>query len=97
MVENISPIGPQENQKISKIPSQSKPEKSFKEIFDETLKKVNDLHQEADINLQKLYTGEATIDEVVVSFRKAEIATQTLVQIRNKLFDAYEELMRMRV
>jgi flagellar hook-basal body complex protein FliE len=45
-----------------------------------------------------LTTGKTeNVAEVFTAVKKAELAFQTLMQIRNKLSDAYEEIKQMRV
>lgn len=102
MVDNISGVGPQgitpdnsTSKKIGVTPKEG--ERSFKEILEDSISKVNQFQQEADLSLEKYYRGEATEDEVMIAFRKAQIAFEALMQIRNKLVDAFEEIQRMRI
>ncbi|MFQ5429116.1 MAG: flagellar hook-basal body complex protein FliE [Phycisphaerae bacterium] len=76
----------------------SAPEKGFKEFLLESLEKVNQLQTEADAGVQRLLTGESTnVAEVFSASRKAGIAFDLLMEIRNKLLDAYTEVKQMRV
>jgi flagellar hook-basal body complex protein FliE len=95
-INGIGPVDKINEQKIQRI-SQQKPTKSFKDILMEALNKVNQLQIDADNMLQKLVKGEATQEEVVITFRKAQIMFELLMQIRNKLVDAYQEILRMRI
>ncbi|GEM_PF-1304232 len=81
-------------------PSKSAPtegERSFKEILKESIESVNQLQQEADLTLEKMFRNEATQEEVMIAFKKAQIAFESLMQIRNKLVEAFEEIQRMRI
>ena len=72
--------------------------KDFKTHLLESLEKVNQLQLEADQGVQKLLTGETdNVAEVFTATRKAGIAFDMLMQIRNKLMEAYTELRQMRV
>ena len=72
--------------------------KDFKEFFLESLDKVNQLQNEANQGVQKLMTGETdNMAEVLSVSRKAGIAFDLLMEIRNKLMDAYTEVKQMRV
>ncbi len=72
--------------------------KDFKTFMLESLDKVNQLQTEADAGVQKLLTGEAdNVAEVFSASRKAGIAFDLLMEIRNKLMDAYTEIKQMRV
>ena len=73
-------------------------EKDFKGYLLESLEKVNQLQNEADAGVQKLMTGETNnVAEVFSASRKAGVAFDLLMEIRNKLLDAYSEIKQMRV
>jgi len=40
-------------------------------------------------------TGDASLAEVMVSMQKASISFQAMTEVRNKLIDAYHEVMNM--
>lgn len=62
------------------------------------LEQVNQMQTEAEQNVQDLLTGRTdNLTGVIVSARKAEVAFSLLMEIRNKLVDAYLELRQMRV
>ena len=72
-------------------------ERSFKEILQDSIESVNRLQSEADRVLEKYTRGEATEDQLMISFKKSQIAFEALLQIRNKLVSAFEEIQRMRI
>jgi flagellar hook-basal body complex protein FliE len=70
--------------------------------FGETLKKfvddVNDLQVQADESIEKLATGEITdVHQVMLAVDEANTAMEFMLEIRNKIVDAYQEIMRMQV
>lgn len=70
----------------------------FATLIKEQLQKVSQMQSEADVNVQKLLTGQTqNLTEVFTAARKAEVAFSLLMEIRNKLVDAYQELKNMRV
>ena len=72
--------------------------KDFSSHLLESLEKVNQLQLEADAGVQRLLTGETdNVAEVFSATRKAGIAFDLLMEIRNKLMEAYTELRQMRV
>jgi flagellar hook-basal body complex protein FliE len=70
--------------------------------FVEELRKVADQVdnriKEADRRTQSFVAGERyDIHEVMIATEKAHLSFRFLLQIRNKLLDAYQEIMRMQV
>ncbi len=78
------------------IPSSSGP--SFAESLKSAVHQVNELQRVSDSKMEALATGEnKNIPEVMLAVEKADIALKMLVQVRNKVIDAYQEVMRMQV
>ena len=72
--------------------------KSFKDMLLQSLQEVNQLQQEAAVGVEKVVTGETeNIAEVFTAVRKAEVAFDMLMEMRNKLIEAYREVQQMRV
>lgn len=72
--------------------------KDFRSILVESLDEVNRLQSEADQGVQRLLTGETqNVAEVLTAVNKAGIAFDLLMEIRNKLTDAYKEIQQMQV
>lgn len=71
---------------------------TFTDMFKDLLADVNEVHQ-ASGELQKaLVAGEPVqLHQVMIKAREAGVATDLLLEIRNKLLNAYNELMRMPV
>lgn len=70
----------------------------FGEYLKNSINNVNNLQIEADKLSQKLVTGEvADLHQVMIASEKASIAMQFAVQVRNKLVEAYQEIMRMQM
>jgi len=71
---------------------------SFGDTLKDAINKVNDLQQTADIKMQQLATGETTdIADVKIAAEKADIALRLMTSVRNKMIDAYNEIMKMQV
>ncbi len=70
----------------------------FASLVRQQLEKVNAMQSEADHEVRKLLTGESqNLTEVFTAARKAEVAFSLLMEIRNKLVDAYQEIKNLRV
>ncbi|NMC33256.1 MAG: flagellar hook-basal body complex protein FliE [Veillonellaceae bacterium] len=73
-------------------------EKSFGQFLSEALDNVNDLQKKADQASTDLATGKIEdISEVVIAAEKAAVALQLTIQVRNKMLESYQEMMRMSV
>lgn len=71
---------------------------SFEDAIKDALKEVSIIQNEAEKAIEDFSKGEVKdIHTVVIAMEKADISLQTLLQARNKLLTAYEEIMRMQV
>jgi len=72
--------------------------KDFKQILMDSLTEVDRLQKEADHGVQALYRGDTdNVTEVFAAVNKADIAFDLLMEIRNKLLEAYQEINQIRV
>ena len=77
---------------------QQKGEKSFGESLVESLENVNNLQLKADTAVEDLATGKTqSIHTAMLALGKADIAFRLTMQVRNKIVEAYQEIMRMPV
>ena len=71
---------------------------SFADTLAQSLDKVNTLQQEADVAIQDFITGDKrNIHETMIAVGKADLAFRLTMQVRNKMVEAYQEVMRMQV
>lgn len=72
---------------------------SFADMLKSAVDGVNQAQQGADQLAQAFQTGQpdANIQDVMISLQKANLSFQTMVQVRNKLVDAYQNVMNMQV
>ncbi len=74
------------------------PAGSFGSVLKESIDRVNRLQHEADKAIQGLAKGEVkSVHEAMIAIEKASISFNMMLQIRNKLLAAYEEMMRMQI
>ncbi len=72
--------------------------KTFGEFLVDSISKVNDLQVEANSAVQKLASGKTkNVAETLLTVEKAELAFKTMNQVRQKVIDAYREIMRMQL
>ncbi|MFQ5559130.1 MAG: flagellar hook-basal body complex protein FliE [Nitrospinota bacterium] len=73
-------------------------EKSFLETLGESIDEVNSLQLEAGKAAQELAIGESdNIHDVMIAMEKASVSFRMMAQVRNKVLEAYQEVMRMQV
>jgi len=71
---------------------------SFKDIIMDALKNVNALEKESDKITEDFIAGRTdNIHSVLIAAEKASISLQFMIEVRNKIVDAYQEIMRMQV
>ena len=69
----------------------------FGQVLKNAVQKVDDLQLSADAEAQKLGAGEGNLHETALALEKADVAMKLATKVRNKLVDAYNEVMRMSV
>lgn len=70
----------------------------FKQFLLDNLNKVNTMQQDAGKAVTDMVMGkEQDITKVMTAMEKASVAFDTLMAVRNKLVESYQEIMRMRV
>lgn len=71
---------------------------SFGETLSKFLNDVNTLQKQAEEATQKAVIGEIQdIHQVTIAAQKAAISLQLTAEIRNKILESYQEIMRMQV
>ncbi len=91
--QNLSPVTP-------KPPSHQEETTgvSFREYFADSLKEIQQLQTVADDKIDKLATGEVTnVSEAMIAIEKANQAFLTLLQVRNKIIAAYNQIQSIQV
>lgn len=72
--------------------------KSFGEFLQDSIGKVNSLQQDANIAMEKLASGESqNLHETLLAVEKAEVSFKMMNQVRNKVLDAYRDIMKMQI
>jgi len=76
----------------------SAPEQPFKNILLDAIGHVNQVQHDADQAVQQLLTGEdVNPAEVLTSLQKADMSFRLMLQVRNKLVQAFQEVNNIRI
>jgi flagellar hook-basal body complex protein FliE len=71
---------------------------AFKEFLIEAIDQVNTMQLDADHAVEQLMTGgDVNAAEVLTAVQKADLAFRMMVQVRNKLVQAYQEIKEIRI
>lgn len=90
---------------INRVNQPTKPElnptgstSTFADSLKEAVNQVNVAQKDSDVKMQELATGKTqNIHETMIAAEKADIALRMMVQVRNKMIEAYQEIMKMQV
>ncbi len=90
----IPPAPPQ----VAADPPASAEPPLFQNLLMESLGRVESLQQSAQTAVEKgLAGGDITQVEVMTAMKKADLALRMMLQIRNKILDAYNEIQQLRM
>jgi len=71
---------------------------SFKNVLLDSIQQVNTMQQDANRAVEHLATGgDISPAEVFSAVQKADLAFRMMMQVRNKLVSAYQEVQSIRV
>jgi flagellar hook-basal body complex protein FliE len=83
---------------IPRLRKLDEPEKgeNFGQVLRDAISTSNNLQKQSSQEIQKLMAGETQdLHETMIAVQKADLAFQMMMQVRNKLLQAYQEIMRM--
>jgi flagellar hook-basal body complex protein FliE len=70
---------------------------SFGDLMSQAINKVNDVQKKSSAMAEAYEKGVAGVDitDVMIASQKASVSFQAMVQVRNKLVEAYRDVMNM--
>ncbi len=72
-----------------------KPSADFGSIIKGAINKVDQVERNANGAIVDLLQGKADVHQTMISLQKADVSMRTLLAVRNKVLEAYREVMRM--
>ena len=71
---------------------------AFQSLLDGTIQALQSTGKEADTQVQKFVSGESEdLHNMALAAQKAEMAFDLSLQVRNKVVQAYQEIMKMQM
>ncbi len=67
----------------------------FKKILGDSLESTDRILKEADQSVQEMVLGKQDIHQTMIALEQANLSLRLMVQVRNKMMTAYDEIMRM--
>ena len=71
---------------------------SFTNVLGNALAQVNQLQNQAASSITALATGDKTsLHDTMIAMEQADVSFRLMMQVRNKIVEAYQEIMRMQI
>ncbi len=70
---------------------------SFGGVLKDAISQVNELEKGSQGELQKFMNNESDLHSVMIALEKADLSFQMMMQVRNKIVNAYQEIMKTQV
>lgn len=94
-IQGLPPIDPASFQKGIQGPSSTEGT-DFLDTLKKTLEHVQQVQNEADQKVSDLVSGQGEdIHAAMIAVEKADLSFQLIMQVRNKIVQAYQEVSRM--
>lgn len=94
-VQGTQPLQLQEQVKNGATPAESI--RDFGSYLSDALNSVSAQEQNARMMSDKLMIGQVNIDQAMISAQQALLSIQLTTQVRNKVVEAYQEIMRTQI
>lgn len=78
-------------------PAEKTSKNNFHQVMEQAVGQVNEVQQASKTMTNSYLQGDANVDvtDVMIASQKAGVAFDAMVQVRNKLVDAYRDVMNM--
>lgn len=95
----ILPVGPSQGLFVPPAPkADGNGDASFAGLLKEAVTQTSRLQHEADALVEQVARGQSgDLATTMIAVEKAHLSFQLMLQVRNKVVEAYQEIMRMQV
>lgn len=73
-----------------------KPKSGFEDMMNDVIGKLSEIEKETEKAVNEFASG-GDVSTAIIAMQKAELSFQVMIEVRNRLLNAYEEIMRMQV
>ncbi len=96
MIDPIVPVGPPVVAEKPSAPSSEKSPDAFSSVLESAVRTVDAAQSRSEAAVEQFLRGEGQdLHSVLLEVQRAELAFELFVQVRNKVTQAYQEIMRM--
>jgi flagellar hook-basal body complex protein FliE len=96
-INAISQLSPIRTQTVQNVQTPAEVTKGFSSFLTDALNQVNEA-QVASSRMQDAYaTGNVELHQVMIASQKASVMLEMTMQVRNKVIESYQEIMRMSI
>jgi flagellar hook-basal body complex protein FliE len=96
-MRSIAPLSPENRVGQIERSLENASATGFAETLGGALQKVDQLQLDADAQAEKVALGGGNLHEMSIALEKADVSMRLAMKVRNKLVEAYQEIMRMNV
>ncbi|MGM1045292.1 flagellar hook-basal body complex protein FliE [Paenibacillus uliginis N3/975] len=94
---SIQPLQVQSTPKVEVEATPSKSIGQFGSYLEDALQSVAALEEKSHVMTDKLMLGQVNVDQAMISAQQALLSVQLTTQVRNKVVEAYQEIMRTQI
>ena len=94
--EVVKPLQMQSN-KVQESATPIESLSHFRTYLEDAIQQVSNQEVDASVMSEKLLLGQANVDEVLITAEQALLSLQLTAQVRNKVVEAYQEIMRIQL
>ena len=96
-LQRLRQIGPGDDQARS-LPQPRESGGDFGSALTQAIEQVDEAQKASDAQVEAFVAGEQeNLHEVMISMNQAEMYLQLMTEVRNRMLETYQELMRMQV
>ncbi len=97
VIQHIDPVSSGAKPRTTPASPKGGPD-SFGAVLKGKIQEINQLQLQADKAIEGVMVNNTqSVHEAVIALEKANVSFRTMMEVRNKIVEAYQEIMRMQV